>query len=208
MALRKRLAVWGGRLAWVAGAVVIAFVVLAVGTLIHECGHALAGIAFGARVERLNVLGLDLYPSLRFEHASGYFGRVWLDRSLPEIADHWMRSAGSLSTLGLALIFQAALWARPPRRRWMQLLVVGFCFSWLDVFWHTSLALLGWRSMMYAEAYSALVALGAPAWALSAAILLISGLLLAATIIRWRMLGRAAGGAEKALEQMGELSRA
>ena len=195
-------------LSWTVGIVALAFVVLWVGTLVHECAHGLVGVAYGARVERLNVLGLDLYPELRFDNSPGYYGRVWLDRSLPDTADHWMRAAGSLGTLLVALACQAWLWTKPPGRKSVQLLVIGFCFSWLDIFWHTSLALLGRRSMMYAESYNALVALGAPGWLVSAAIVVTSALLLAATIVRWRMLWRGARAVSGAVEPIGGKSGA
>jgi hypothetical protein len=190
--LSRRSVTWVRGLAWLAGMVALAFVVLWVGTLVHECGHALVGVACGVEVERMNVLGVDLYPRLRIDYQAGYFGRVWFSRGLSYPQDEWMRAAGSLSTLAVAMACQAALWLRPSQRRWLQTLIVGFCFSWLDIFWHTSLALLGRRSMIYAEAYSALVALGVPRLALSAAIFGVSGLLLAATMMRWRMLRRAA----------------
>ncbi|TET52320.1 MAG: hypothetical protein E3J64_05350 [Anaerolineales bacterium] len=141
-------------------------------------------------MERLNVLGLDLYPALRFDYLPGYFGRVWFDGSLPDAADGWLRAAGSLSTLAVALLSQLVLWARPPRRRWLLLALIGFCFSWVDVFWHTALALLGWRGMMYAETYSALVALGAPGWLTAGAIFGVTAALPAATIVRLRRLAR------------------
>jgi hypothetical protein len=174
-----------------AGIVAIIFAVLWLGTLVHESGHALIAMAFGAHIEEVNVVGLNIYPALRLHYQQGKFGYVRFDRTLPYPQVEYMRLAGSLSTLVVALLAQGILWSKPPRRRtWPRLIAIAFCCSWIDTFWHTLLALLGLRSTTYAEAYNALVALGASGWLVSMAVVGISALLLILTLVRWRQLVR------------------
>jgi len=176
------------RLGWAAGILAIAFAVLWLGTLVHEGGHALVALACGARVEEMNVLGLNVYPALRVRYRPGFYGYVRLDRLLPHPQVEYMRMAGSLGTLAVALLAQAILWAAPPRRAWPRLVVIGFCFSWIDIVYHTLPVLVGSRSTISAEAYSALVAVGASDWMVGMAVIGVSGLLLTLTLVRWRRL--------------------
>ena len=170
------------------GILLIAFVVLWLGTLVHELGHVLVAEAFGARITEMNVLGLDVYPDPRVHYRPGFYGYVRFDRSLPYPQVEYMRMAGSLSTLAVALLAQAALWVAPPRRTWPRLAVTGFCFSWIDLFYHTLPVLLGRQSSGSAEVYNSLVALGVPGWVVGAAVVGVSVLLLILTLVRWRQL--------------------
>ena len=185
---------WGRRIVWIPTIAAIVVAVLWLGTLIHEGAHALVAAACGARVEEMNVLGLDIYPALRVHYRPGYYGYVRFDRRLPSPQVELMAAAGSLSTLAVALLAQVVLWINPPRRRWLRLLVIGFCFSWLDLLYHT-LPTMGLRPPFFAlrlveraEAYNALVALGLPAWWLGAAVVAISLMLLVLTLARWLQL--------------------
>jgi hypothetical protein len=168
----------------------IAFGTLWVGTLVHESGHALVGLACGARVAEVNVVGLTVYPALGFVYRPGFLGYVRFDRVLPAPQGQYVRMAGSLSTLAVALLAQAILWIAPPRRTWLRLIGIAGCFMWLDVAWHTALTLVGLRSMAYAETYSALVALGTPPWLAAGTLLGVPLALLALTLICWRRIAR------------------
>jgi hypothetical protein len=55
----------------------------------------------------------------------------------------------------------------------------------LALFLHTTLAVVGWQPMTYAEAYNALMAIGAPDWLVVSAVIGVSALLLALTGARW-----------------------
>jgi hypothetical protein len=180
-------------LGWLVLVVAIALAVLWLGTFVHEGAHALVATALGARVERINVLGIDLYPALRVNPVPGSFGRVWYDYWLPVPQSFYASAAGSLGTLAVALLAQALFWAVPPRRTWSRLVVTGFCFSWLDIFYHSWPALVDERSLAHAEAYWALVALGAPRWLLNMAIAGLSVALLVLTGVRWWRLVRREG---------------
>lgn len=172
-------------LRWIVGIALIFLLVMWAGTLVHEVGHALVAMAYGARVTEMNVVGLTLFPKLRVHYELGRFGYVAFDRGLPFRQDTIMRMAGSLSTLALALTAQITLWLGPLRQTGPRLLVTGFCFSWLDLFLHTTLAVVGWKPMAYAEAYNALMAIGAPDWLVVSAVIGVSALLLALTGARW-----------------------
>jgi hypothetical protein len=187
---------WKRWLVWPAGIAVIILGVLWLGTLVHEAGHALVGTAYGLRVTEMNVLGLNLYPRLRFHVQPGYFGYVLFEGAMPHRqAGQYMTMAGSLSTLAVAVLALAVFWVWPPRRTWPRLILTAFCFSWVDLLWHTSFALVGLRDRSFAETYSALVALGAAEWLAGTATIGISILLLVLTVLRWRQLVRRAPGA-------------
>jgi hypothetical protein len=186
---------WKRWLVWPAGIAAILVGVLWLGTLVHEAGHALVGMAYGLRVKEINVLGLNLYPVPRFHVWPGYLGYVRFEGALPHRqADLYVTMAGSLGTLVTALLAQVALWMRPPRRVWPRLILTGVCFFWVDILWHTSLTLVGLRDRSYAEAYDALIALGAPGWLVGTATISISALLLGLTLLRWWRLARRTGG--------------
>lgn len=176
-------------LGWVAGVLTIVFGVLWLGTLVHEMGHASVAIASGAQVTQLNVLGMDLYPTLCINYRPGYFGYVSFDRPLPYPQVEYISAAGSLSTLMVALLAQVILWIAPLRRVWPRLVTVGFCFSWIDILYHTWPVLMGSQNTARAEAYLALTELGAPGWLIGGAVVGVSALLLiltlAAVAARW-----------------------
>jgi len=181
---------WRRFLSRVVGAVLIALGTLCVGTLIHETGHALAAMACGARVVEVNVVGLTLYPALRFGHQPGFLGYVRFERALPSPQSQYVSIAGSLSTLVVGLLAQAVLWLVPPRRMWSRLIGFAACFLTLDVAWHTMVMLLGLRSASYAETHTALVALGALPWLAAGMTLGVPLVSLALTPITWRRLIR------------------
>jgi hypothetical protein len=136
----------------------------------------------------MNVLGLDVYPDPRVHYRPGFYGYVRFDRSLPYPQVEYMRMAGSLSTLAVALLAQAALWVVPPRRTWPRLAVTGFGFSWMDLFYHTLPILLGRQNSGTAEVYNSLVALGVPGRVVGASVIGISVALLILTLARRRQL--------------------
>jgi len=183
---------WKRYLGWAAGVLIVALAVLGLGTLVHECGHALVAAVFGARVTEMNVLGLNIYPALRVNYRPGFYGYVQFERSLPYPQVEYMRVAGSLSTLAIAIVAQVILWIAPLRRAWLRLVVIGFCFSWIDLFYHTLPVLLGRPSPSSAEVYNGLVALGVPGWLVGVAVLGVSIALLTLTLLRWRRLARSA----------------
>lgn len=124
---------------WLLHPIAAAGVILVIGTLLHEGGHALAGAVAGAQIDAFVVLGLRLYPSLEWVPSEGLFGYVSYDRALAGDARAWMQIAGSAATWAVALL---ALWTwRWPSRteRWTtaRSAHLAGCFLWVDVFCHS-----------------------------------------------------------------------
>lgn len=169
------------------------------GVLLHEAGHIASAWLFGARLTRLNVLGLDLIPSLGWRPQPGYYGLASYKGRLTPTQTQVVRLSGSLSTLSAAVAAQAGLWLSRPRRGITRLSVLILSFFWLDILTHT-LPTLGVPAYLFfgsraisstAEAYLAAVDLGMPGWLFQALVIGLSPGLLAATLIRWHLLARA-----------------
>jgi len=136
------------------------------GLLTHELiGHGLPGLLFGSRPTAFHMLGLDLYPKLRWVGWQGMFGSV----DGTPLPAGWRRQivhiGGSLSTTLVAAIALFLLWKRP-RTGLAKLVLVSLSLWWLDLFiytlptWGIGQSIL-WGGM-YAEPYEAAVALGVP----------------------------------------------
>lgn len=168
------------------------------GTLLHEAGHAASAMLFGARLTYLNILWLDLIPSVRWNPLPGYFGYMRYEGDLTPIQQEVVGLAGSLSTLLVAVAAQMILWLTQPRKGVARLVALTGCFFWLDMLTHT-LPTLGVPAYLLfgvaettprAEAYLAAVALGMPGLLFQAFAIGLSAGLLALTLICWRRLRR------------------
>ncbi len=114
-------------------------VIFVIGTVLHEGGHALAGVVAGAEIETFVVLGLRIWPSIEWVPTQGLFGYVSYDRELTGNARAWMQLAGSAATWIVALL---ALWTwRWPSRTegWSLARTAHLAgsFLWVDVFCHS-----------------------------------------------------------------------
>jgi hypothetical protein len=182
-----------------AGALLLIAALFWLGVLLHEAGHIVSAWIFGARLTRLNVLGLELVPRLGWRPLVGHYGLMSVRGALTPHQRDVMRLWGSLATLGAALAAQAVLWLTRPRRGAVRLCVLTLCFFWLDILTHTlptlgipAYLLFGTRTVTSsAEAYLAAVALGMPGWLFQALAVGVPVALLAATLIRWHLLRRA-----------------
>ena len=181
---------WMHRLGWLVGILALGLATLWLGTFVHESGHALVAAAFGAHLDEMNVVALNLYPTLRLNYIPGYFGWVRYSPSLLSPEAEYVSAAGSLNTMTIAVLAQITFWVRPPRRTWSRLVVTSFCLWWIDAVWHTSAFMLNLRSDSHAEMYNALVALGGPEGLVKTAVLGLSALLLTLTAARWWQLTR------------------
>lgn len=164
------------------------------GVFWHEAGHSIAAWVFGARLTRLNVLGLDLFPSLRWAPIPGYYGYMDYAGDLSPSERAFADLAGSTATFGVAVAAQLRLWLTRPQRgiaRWVNL---ALCFFWLDILTHTLPTLVipaylfvGKRTLSpSAEAYLAAVLLGMPGWLFKVLTVGGSSGLLALTAARWK----------------------
>jgi hypothetical protein len=162
------------------------------GTLMHEAGHGLAAILFGAQVVRLNVLGIQVYPSLVWDFQPGYFGRIWWQGPLAPRRRAGVLLSGNLVTMVVS--FTALLLylrCRPRGLAHTALLTLSLFF--LDTLAHTlptfglpMYLLFGRRSVeTVSEGYLAAVVLGVPGWVFQLAIVGYS--LLAMVLLGWRL---------------------
>jgi hypothetical protein len=178
------------------GALLLIAALFWLGVLLHEAGHVVSAWIFGARLTRLNVLGLELVPRLGWHPLADHYGLMSFRGALTPHQRDVMRLWGSLATLGAALAAQAILWLTRPHRGAVRLCVLTLCFFWLDILTHTlptlgipAYLLFGTRTVTSsAEAYLAAVALGMPGRLFQALAVGVSVALLAATLIRWRLL--------------------
>lgn len=166
------------------------------GVLLHEAGHAASALLFGARLMWVNVLGLDLIPTLAWNPLSGYFGYMRYDSVLTPLQDEIVRLCGSLTTLWIALAAQCALWLGHRPKRFVRLALLTLCFYWLDILTYT-LPTLGIPAYLFfgthivtekAEAYLAAVEMGMSSWLFQVITLSLSIALLALTVARWYLL--------------------
>jgi len=180
---------WGWRVLGHAGVVGGLFVL---GTLAHEIGHGLAATLFGARLVRLNVLGVQLYPALAWDFQPGYFGRIWWQGQLTPGQRAWELLAGNLATMAVSVVaLPLYLCLRPRKLAHTALLSLSLFF--LDTLAHTlptfglpMYLFFGRRSVeTVSEGYLAAIALGAPGWVFQAAI--VGYALLAAVLIGRRL---------------------
>lgn len=162
------------------------------GALAHEAGHGLAATLFGARLVRLNVLGVQLYPALAWDFQPGYFGRIWWQGQLTPGQRAWELLAGNLATMAVSAA-ALPLYLRLHPRGLAHTALLTLSLFFLDTLAHTLPTLglpmylfFGRRSVeAVSEGYLAAVALGAPGWAFQAAI--IGYALLAAALIGRRL---------------------
>jgi hypothetical protein len=168
------------------------------GVLLHEAGHIVAAWMFGAQLIQLNVLGLDLLPSLQWAPMPGYYGFMDYNGVLSSTQETIVSLSGSLATFGVAVAAQLGLWLHHPRRGMARWAVLVLCFFWLDILTHT-LPTLGIPAYLFfgsrtvtssAEAYLAAVSLGMPGWLFQTLAVGSSVALLALTVIGWKLLAQ------------------
>ena len=155
----------------------IILILFALGTLWHEAGHGLAAILFGARVVRVNVLGLQLYPSLAWDFQTGYFGRIWWRGQMTPDQRAWVSLSGNLATM-LVSVAALALYSRLRLRGAARTALLTLSFFFLDILAHTLPSfglpvylIFGRRSVeSVSEGYLAAIALGLPGWVFQAAV--------------------------------------
>lgn len=145
---------------------VLLAICIPVGTLWHEViGHGAVGMLMGGRITYVEVLGVAIWPQLRWRGCPDGFGRCSVAGIPTKTRWHLHCLAGSLSTWCVSAIAGALLWVR----RWRGLArVIMVCLSlwWFDVLTYT-LPSWGLRRFIFwyrvpAEPYNAAVALGIP----------------------------------------------
>jgi TRAP-type C4-dicarboxylate transport system permease small subunit len=161
---------------------------LAAGTAWHELvGHGLTCVALGGRITYVEILGVELWPSLTCSGWPDAYGHCGVDGLPTPRCEQVVNLAGSVSTWLVSVIAITALWARRWRRL-ARLIFVCLGTWWIDLLTYT---LPSWgfrRSILwgpvYSEPYQAATGLGIPGWIFQAVVVACSALLASALILR------------------------
>ena len=159
------------------------------GTLCHELlGHGGVGILAGGTITKIHVLGVDLWPHVRWAGWQGYYGWCGVEGIESAAGDVWMGLAGSGSTWLVAVLATAALWLR----RWRGIARVALVYAslwWIDMATYVLPAFGLRRSIfwggVYAEPYECALQLGING-PLFLTLVFASSALLAAALV-WRL---------------------
>lgn len=155
------------RSASVAGFLVLLAASQPIGTVWHEVvGHGLTGVLAGGRITRVEVWGLQVWPTVRWGGFQGHYGECGVEGIPTATGEHLMELAGSMSTWLVALIATVILWMRWPRG-WRRAVLIVLSLWWIDLFtyllpsWGIRRSVL-WGQSFYSEPVEAAVGLGIP----------------------------------------------
>lgn len=158
---------------------------LVFGTLWHEViGHGLTGIICGGHIEFIQILGLDIWPSLIWRGFDGAYGYCDVQDVPTETGRQVVHLAGSMSTWIVSLIALLLLRWRPwkPAARFA---LICLSLWWIDLFTYT-LPTWGLRRSVFwggtiSEPYEAAVALGMPGFIFQALVVIATALMVYGT---------------------------
>ena len=167
------------------GLLLVTFIV---GTVWHEVvGHGLVGVIAGGRIGFVRILGLDVWPEVRWAGWDGSYGRCQVDDVPTPTGEQIVSLAGSMSTWCVAVAATMLLWVRRWRRPWRTILIY-LSIWWIDLLTYT---LPSWglrRSVFwggtYSEPYESAVNLGIVGGSFQAFVVGTSIFLAAALILR------------------------
>lgn len=121
---------------------VLAYVGILIGVLVcaigwHQlAGHGLAALLCGAQITEINVLGVQVYPSLDWEFRSGYFGWVHWNGSLTSQQTAFVALSDGLSTWIVSII-ALPLFLRTRQWSTKRIILLALSLYYLDIFVHT-----------------------------------------------------------------------
>ena len=177
------------RLMQVLGGLLLVGVSFVVGTVWHEVvGHGLTAVACGGWIERVEILGVQVYPDVRWLGGIECYGQCETHGIESPTREHLVALAGSVSTWLAAVATVVLLWVR----RWNTkagIVLAALSLWWIDLLtytlpsWGLPRSVL-WGQSHYSEPYEAAVALGMAGWAFQALAILTSALLATATVAR------------------------
>lgn len=137
------------------------------GVFCHEfVGHGLVGVACGGQIERIEILTIQIWPTLEAKQWEGQYGTCIVVAIPTSQGDAIVRLGGALSTFCVAIVATGLLVSRNWGRFWKPMLIT-LSFWWLDLLTYTlpSWGLprsIFWGQSWYSEPYDAAVALGMP----------------------------------------------
>jgi hypothetical protein len=170
---------------WIIG---LAAASLIVGTVWHEVvGHGLTAVAGGGRIERVEILGAEVYPQIRWLAWKGQYGFCDTAGVTSGTKENLVGLMGSMSTWLVAVAAALLLWVKHWGVMARVLLAAMSCW-WIDLLTYTlpSWGLhrsVFWGQSHFSEPYQAAVALGIPGWAFQAFSVATSILLAVTTVL-------------------------
>lgn len=119
------------------GIPLLLFATLLAGTAWHEVvGHGLTGVLCGGRITHVDILGVQVWPRLRWTGWPTAYGHC-LVRGIPTSTGRLvMQLGGSLSTWLISAGAVTLLWARR-WRGWRRVVLVCLGIWWVDLFTYT-----------------------------------------------------------------------
>jgi hypothetical protein len=137
------------------------------GVLCHELiGHGLVGVIFGGRITEVDILGVRIWPVVRFVGWSGRYGECDVLNMPTRTGEAVMSLGGSMSTFCVATTATFLLW----RRRWgnfVRPVLITISLWWIDLFtymlpsWGLPRSIF-WGQRHYSEPFEAAISLGMP----------------------------------------------
>ena len=128
-------------------------------------GHGLVGAFCGGRITYVEILGVQLWPGLKWLGWQGHYGGIDFIGLFSARGRDLMGLAGSMSTWCVAVVAVVLLWIKK-WQSWRRTCLAALSIWWVDLFTYT-LPSWGFRrsilwGRVYSEPYEAAVALGIP----------------------------------------------
>ncbi|MBN2561665.1 MAG: hypothetical protein JXQ75_12125 [Phycisphaerae bacterium] len=162
---------------------------MVLGTVCHEVvGHGLVGVACGGKIDQVEVLGVQLYPSPKWLGWQGYYGHCLVTGVDTTTGSHLVSLGGSMSTWCVSVAAITLLWLRR-WGPWPRTVLACLGIWWIDLLtytlpsWGVPRSVL-WGQDYYSEPYEAAVALGMPGPIFQASALVTCVILAGALVLR------------------------
>ena len=166
---------------FIAKIMLVSIILYPLGVLCHEVvGHGLTGIVFGGRINRVEVLGFDVYPHVHWRGWMHRYGECDVTGVESAVGGNMVALSGSLSTWLVSIGAMARMWLSKRGRKSLILAALGLW--WVDMFtytlpsWGIPRSIL-WGQRDFSEPYSGAVGLGMPGWMFQALVIITSAAL-------------------------------
>lgn len=175
------------RLRFAAKIALVTILIYPLGVVCHEVvGHGLVGVLFGGHINRVEILGFDVYPRLAWKGWMHRYGECDVTGMGSETGESWVALGGALSTWLVSVAAIAVLIRRKACRR--SAIVAALGLWWMDMFTYTLPSWgiprsIFWGQRKFSEPYEGAVGLGMPGW-LFQGLVIVTSVLLAAVWIR------------------------
>jgi hypothetical protein len=162
----------------------VSLAIYPLGVICHEViGHGLVGLLFGGRINRVEILGFDVYPSVQWHGWMHRYGECDVVDVKSPSGEHWVSLGGALSTWLVSIVAMVVIWLG----RRQSAILAALSLWWIDMFTYTlpSWGLrrsIFWGQRTFSEPYEGAVSLGMPGWLFQVLVVTTSAMLLAAWV--------------------------